>query len=1088
MSAEEIITSYPLSSMQQGMLLQSLHEAGAYVQQLSFDLHEKLEETALLNAWQEVVRRHDILRTAFRWEGMPEPLQDVFDGVELSWANEDWSHLAPARQHQEFETFLLNDRKRSFDVTTPPLMRWTCFKLGDQHYRLVWTFHHALLDGRSHFIVLEEVFSFYDTSLHGAMRPLPERRPYGDYIQWLQQQDWSSAREFWSEHLRGFKPPPDLRLREGEVPQTRRHASQSIALSVDLTAALELMARENEITVNTMVQASWSVLLSRYYGSADIVFGATRACRHSTLAESATMIGLFINTLPMRLQVDGGRPLLEWLKELRRQQIDLRAYEHTPLTKIQEWSEVQRGKPLFESVLVFENYELNEQIGELNGNWQGRHFELLEETHYPLTLAAYSGSSLLLKLEYDERRFDSTSIQAMLGHLSTLLEGMATSLDRRVGQLSMLSEAERRQVLFDWNPTSPSQPPSQCLHELFSKQAKQTPEAPAVIFEHQQLSFAELDARATQLANCLRKFGVGAEVLVAICVERSLEMIVAILGVIKAGGAYLPLDPAYPNERLSFMLEDSGASVVLTEQSLRDRFASQHPAVVCLDSDWKDIARLGTENMEPGSEKTGSVGLAVPNLAAAVTPLNLAYVTYTSGSTGRPKGVMVTHENVVRLFETTQPLFGFDHTDVWTLFHSYAFDFSVWEMWGALLYGGLLVAVPFWISRAPKKFYQLLRAVGVTVLNQTPSAFRQLLEAKSEAGPDAPDESSLRLVVLGGEELDNDSVRRWFDTPDDKPAQLVNMYGITETTVHVTHHTLKGGEAGSSGHTSIGRPLRDLQVYILDQQQEPLPIGVAGEMYVGGAGLSRGYLNRPDLTAERFLPHPFSEKPGERLYRTGDVARFLRSGDIEYLGRSDRQVKMRGFRIELGEIESCLARHPEVRDCAVIVREDRPGLKNLVAYVVMRSEHITTNELRSYLTGKLPDYMLPAVFVRLEQLPLTENGKLDRHALPQPLEHSAESALVAPRNATEEIIAGIWCEVFSLAIVGVFEDFFELGGDSLRATQVVSRASVIFQIDLPLGALFEHRTVATLADAIEEMLIDELSQRPEADVARASRP
>lgn len=1083
MSTRAIIASYPLSSMQQGMLLQSLHESGTYIQQLVCELREDLNEAGLLRAWQEVARRHDILRTAFRWEGISEPLQDVYEEIDLPWRSEDWSQLSPEQQHQEFEKFLLSDRKSSFDVTKAPLMRWTCFKLGARQHRLVWTFHHALLDGRSHFMVLQEVFSLYDDGCGGETPALSLRRPYGDYIQWSQQQEWSNAKGFWGDYLHGFKPPPDLRIGDREFLQNspdrnRRRASLSRTLSEDLTAALALFAAQNKITLNTMVQASWALLLSRYYGSQDVVFGVTRACRHATIPESESRLGLFINTLPLRVEVDPQRPLLELLKELRQQQITFRDYEHTPLTRIQEWSEAPRGKSLFETVLVFENYELNDlitRVKQLGGRWQGRHFELLEQTQYPLTLAAYSGSRLLLKLEYDERRFDVAAIEAMLGHLATLLEGMATNVNCRVGELPMLSEAERRQLLFDWNRTSENHHPQECLHPLFAEQVKRRPEAPAVLFQDEQLSFAELDTRSTQLADYLEKHGVGPEVLVAICVERSLEMVVGMLSIIKAGGAYLPLDPAYPVDRLSFMLQDSGASVVLTQESLRDRFANRHPTVICVDSDWKEISLQSTENLASTS------GTSVTPIAAAVTPLNLAYVTYTSGSTGQPKGVMVTHENVVRLFETTQSLFGFDQNDVWTLFHSYAFDFSVWEMWGALLYGGLLVAVPYWISRTPKKFYQLLRAAKVTILNQTPSAFRQFVEAENEARTnDSDNESSLRLIILGGEALDSGSVNSWLDEHDDKQPQLVNMYGITETTVHVTQHRLKRGEAASSGRSPIGRPLCDLQVYILDQQEEPVPVGVAGEMYVGGAGLSRGYLNRPDLTAERFLPHPFSEKPGERLYRTGDMARFLRGGDIEYLGRSDRQVKIRGFRIELGEIESCLARHPGVRDCAVIVREDRPGLKNLVAYVVTRpeqnSEQTSPPELRAYLTGKLPDYMLPGVFVRLDQLPLTENGKLDRNALPAPLDHQVEEELVAPRNATEEIVARIWCEVFGLATVGVFEDFFELGGDSLRATQVVSRVGVIFQIDLPLGALFEQRTVAALAGAIEEILIDELSQ------------
>ena len=1067
MNTKEVEASYPLSSMQQGMMLHSLHESGAYIQQMTCDLTETLDPLALLQAWQQVLQRHEILRTAFRWEGIPEAIQEVYKAIEISWRNEDWSHLPPEQQQQEFENFLISDRKKGFDVTEAPLMRLAHFKLADTHHSLVWTFHHALLDGRSQLAVLQEVFAIYDARGNDSLPELKTRRPYRDYISWLQQQDWSKTRDFWNEYLRGFKPLP-LKIADEEFTSSslRRFPSQRLELSEELTTTLKRVAERHQITVNTMVQASWALLLSRYYGSHDVVFGTTRACRHETVTGSESMIGLFINTLPLRADVDPERPLLEWLKELRRQQIVFREYEQTPLTKIQEWSEAPRGTSLFETVLVFENYRFNERIKPSEGQWEGRYFDSLEQTHYTLTLAAYSGSKLLLRLEYDRRRFDDAHIERMLGHLASLLEGMATNLNRRVGQLSMLSEGDRQQLLVDWNQTSRTQRSEKCLHEIFSEQAKRTPEATAVVFEDEQLSFAELDARGTQLAQYLERLGVGPEVLVAICLERSLEMVVGMLGIIKAGGAYLALDPSYPADRLSFMLEDSGASVVLTQQSMRERFASQHPSVVCLDSDWKDVSDQSTRNI-----------ISPQHIAAAVCPLNLAYVIYTSGSTGQPKGVMVTHENVIRLFETTKSLFGFDHNDVWTLFHSYAFDFSVWEMWGALLYGGLLVVVPYLISRAPKKFYQLLRAAKVTVLNQTPSAFRQFVEAASAVRTnDSGNESSLRLVIFGGEALEAGSVNRWFNEHDDKQPQLVNMYGITETTVHVTHHPLKAGESGSSGRSRIGRPLDDLQVYILDPQQEPLPVGVAGEMYVGGAGLSRGYLNRPDLTAERFLPHPFSEMPGERLYRTGDVARFLRSGDIEYLGRRDRQVKIRGFRIELAEIESCLARHAAVRDCAVMLREDRPGVKNLVAYVVTRSEQTTTSELRSFLAGKLPDYMLPAVFVRLEQLPLTENAKLDRNALPRPLDRSAENEVVAPRNATEEIIASIWAEVLGAARVSVQQDFFELGGDSLTATQVISRINLAFQIDLPLGVLFEHRTVAGLASAIEEIFVDELSR------------
>jgi amino acid adenylation domain-containing protein len=1075
MGTRNIIASYPLSSMQQGMLLQSLHESGTYIQQLVCDLRENLNEGYLLRAWQEVVRRHDIVRTAFRWEGISEPLQDVYEEIELPWRDEDWSHLSSEQQQQEFENFLLSDRKSSFEVTKPPLMRWACFKLGAMQHRLVWTFHHALLDGRSHFVILQEVFSLYDAGLSGETPALRTRRPYGDYIHWLQQQDWSRARDFWVDYLHGFKPPLDLRTGGGEFLQSslsrnRQRASQGRSLSEDLTAALDLIAEQSECTLNTMVQASWALLLSRYYGSQDIVFGATRACRHATLSESESMLGLFINTLPLRLEVDPQRPLLEMLKELRQQQIAFRDYEHTPLTRIQEWSEAPRGKSLFETVLVFETYELNEFIAQIDGpdaSWPGRRFELLEQTQYPLTLAAYAGSQLLLKLEYDERRFDAAAIQAMLGQLATLLEGMATNVNCRAGQLSMLSEVERRQQLFDWNQTSESFRSQVCLHQLFSEQVQRTPEATAVVFENEQLSFAELENRANQLAHCLRRRGVGPEVLIGVCLERSVEMMVALLAVLKAGGAYVPLDPGYPPERLSFMLADAGVKILLTQRSLE------------LDLGANDLERiyLGKDGQGFLSEPT-----TPPELDAH--PEHPAYVIYTSGSTGQPKGVVITQRAICNHMQWLQREFPLTDRDCVLQKTPISFDASVWEFYAPLLAGARLVLARPNGHKNPLYLIQTIQRYEVTTLQLVPSSLRLLLEEPALAQC-----HTLKRVFCGGELLTRDLVERFSAV---SAADLINLYGPTEACVDATFWVLDRERPTRS--VSLGRPISNVESYVLDQSLEVVPVGVSGELYLGGAGLARGYLRRPDLTAERFVPDPCSRKSGARWYRTGDLVRYLPEGNIAYEGRTDRQIKLLGFRIELGEIESCLARHPAVRDCAVIVREDRPGQKNLVAYVVTRSaqtseqtaEQTSANELRAFLTGKLPDYMLPAVFIHLVQLPLTENGKVDRNALPPPLDHSAECELVAPRSATEEIIAGIWCEVFGLETVGVFEDFFELGGDSLRATQVVSRASVVFQIDLPLGALFEQRTVAALADAIEEILIDELSQRPGADAARAS--
>jgi amino acid adenylation domain-containing protein len=630
------------------------------------------------------------------------------------------------------------------------------------------------------------------------------------------------------------------------------------------------------------------------------------------------------------------------------------------------------------------------------------------------------------------------------------LAGIAVDPGRRVGDLPLLTEGERRRWLMEWNRREVF-PQDGCVHELFEVQAERSPDAIAVVCEGRQLSYRELNQRANQLAHYLLGLGVGGESLVGICMERSLEMIIGILGILKAGGAYVPLDPAYPTERLVFMARDTQSAVVLAQEHLRGKLLGYEGRVVCLDSDWGSIARQPETN--PG---------------VGVRSEQLAYVIYTSGSTGTPKGTLITHRNVTRLFAATQSWFQFDGRDVWTLFHSYAFDFSVWEIWGALLYGGRLVVVPFEISRSPQAFYQLLCKERVTVLNQTPSAFRQLMGVEEVA--DKSEKLFLRLVIFGGEALDIQGLRAWLQRRGDKQPQLVNMYGITETTVHVTYRPITMVDVEGAQRSPIGVPIADLQVYLLDGHQNLVPVGVAGEMYVGGEGLARGYLNRPELSAERFVPNPFSDKPGGRLYRTGDLARILPDGKLEFLGRVDHQVKIRGYRIELGEVEAVLGQHPEVREALVVVREDDPGDKRLAAYIVGHPGRAPLlGELRGFLRAKLPEYMLPSALVVLEALPLTQNGKVDRNALPDPDSSPSEldAGDAAPQTELERTIAKIWADVLHVEKVGVDDNFFELGGHSLLATVVMSQIQNALRMELPLQVLFEASTLGELADHIE---------------------
>ena len=1046
---------YPLSPMQEGMLFHTLYapESGMYLLQTTCLLDGELDAAAFEQAWDRALERHAVLRTAFLWENLEKPVQVVYKKANLGFEVLDWRSLSSEARQEERAKLLAEDRHKGFNPARPPLLRVRLLRHEDNLHELVFSYHHLLLDAWSGAPLLGEVFADYGALRQGEELTLPPRRPYRDYIAWLKSRDLEKAEAFWRAGLKGFEaatPIASDRPARREPSPSDAYSLRRHVLSPEVTAKLQDAARARQVTMNAVVQSAWALLLGRRSGDRDVLYGVVVSGRPTDLPGAESMIGLFINTLPMRVSLADG-PSVEGLwRRLRDHQTELQSFEYSPLVTVQGWSDVPRDQTMFESIFIFANYPAQGSEGDIGLEVHRAATE--ERTNYPLTVdARVEDGRLELMIYYEHQRFDRDNIDRILGHLEVMIGAMAEDPERSALDLPWLSEGERGQLLTDWNPapTAAAEPATHTLIARFAAQARSTPDAPAVSFGGDTLTYGELAGRARRLAAALRDRGVGPEVLVGLAVERSLDMVVSILGVLGAGGAYLPLDPELPEARLSYIVGDARPALLLTQEGLVERWDGE--ALGC-----------GVVTVESLIDGAGDESAELD--ATPVDPLNPAYVIYTSGSTGKPKGTPVSHANALRLFDATDPWFGFGGSDVWTLFHSYAFDFTVWELWGALLYGGRLVVVPGEVVRSPEAFLQLLAEEGVTVLNQTPSAFRHLIAADGETATRV--ELALRTVVFGGESVDLASLEPWFERRGDQRPRLVNMYGITETTVHVTYRPLERADLAGDARSPIGVPIPDLELHVLDAKLDLLPVGVPGELHVAGAGLARGYLGRPALTAERFVPHPYAKTPGERLYRTGDLGRRQADGGVDYLGRIDHQVKIRGFRIELGEIEAALGEHPALGQAVVSTHLGSAG-PMLVGYLVAGGdgEPVSDEALRTFLRQRLPEYMVPSVFVRLESLPLTDTGKLDRKALPAPEGERPDLGIefVAPGNELERQIAKVWAEVLGVEKVGVNDSFFDLGGHSLAMVTAVGKLRKILARPLSIVDAFRYPTVLQLA-------------------------
>ncbi len=1035
---ERLATIYPLTPLQQGMLYHSLHadaERGAtpYTTQIALDLHGALELEALRAAWDHVAARHDALRSCFYWDGLREPVQVVLRRAPLQLEVLDWRDETCSEEQIErrLQALARELAARPLPLDAAPVNRVTLARTDERQHTLLWDSQHILMDGWSMSVLLRELLRTYRALRTQQAPPRFTDAPYERYLRWWHKQDHARASAHWERAMQGVEAPTPLAIERGVPDETRGLRLHDVHLPQPLSAALSAAADEARLTLATVLAGAWGLVLSRYSGLDDVVFGTVVSGRDVAVQGIDAMVGLFIHMLPVRVRVDEDADVWSWLRALQEQQAAARANQITPLVEIQRRAGVPVGTPLFRSVLVYQDYPFDTDAfsdPELSVTFRAAS----DPTHYPLVVTAIPGARLHFSIEYDAALFERASIERMVGHLEQLLRGMLAAPAPRVGKLPLLREDERARALTERSQTAPAPAHDTSVHALFEAQARRTPEAPAVLHGDRVVSYAALDRRANQLARYLQRRGLGSEQRVGVCLDRTDAMVVALLAILKAGGAYVAIDPRYPDARKALMLEDADASLVVTQRGLASSFVGERSMIVALDGDRE---RVAAEPVEP---------------LAPVPPDRLAYLIYTSGSTGRPKGVAIEHRNTVAMLRAARAQYQPEDLAVVSACASICFDYSILELFLPLMVGGaaLIVDDALALPAAPARD-------RVTLLSLVPSAMSELLRAEQVP-------TGARAVNLAGEKLSGELARRVYQLPHVE--RVYNIYGPTETTTFSTYSLVPRGDPGEP---TLGRPIAGTQIYLLDRRGRHVPTGVPGEITIGGAGVSRGYWRRPELTAARFVQNPFG--PG-RLYRTGDLGRFREDGQIEYLGRLDHQVKLRGFRVELGEIEAALERQDGVEQAVVVVHgEAGATARGLVAHwrATSADDAPRLSALREALAASLPGYMVPERYVQHDAFPLNANGKVDRSALPGPDEAALpEDDFIAPATPLERALATIWEEVLEVERVGAGDNFFRLGGHSLLALTMVLRVEAELGHAISIGALFELPTLRDLADSL----------------------
>ncbi|WP_316187407.1 non-ribosomal peptide synthetase [Bradyrhizobium sp. SZCCHNRI2014] len=1032
----------PLSFAQERLwILEQLGLAGsAYNITAAVRLEGVIDVTALELAFGEVIRRHEVLRTRFvTVDGTAA--QIIGPAGSFCLEQEDLSEFAPTEVVAEMERRVGAEAARHFDLTQDKPIRAVLLRLSGKDHVVLVTMHHIVSDGWSMGVLIREIGALYGAFVQGRPSPLAELSiQYVDYALW--QRGWLQGEilerqvSYWKNQLAGAPAVVELPTdRQRAAVQSFKGGSFSFALTTELSAELGALARREDATLFMVLLAGFQVVLSRWSGQTDIVVGTPIAGR--THRKTEELIGFFVNTLALRTDLSGGPSFRELLRRVRETALGAYAHQDLPFQKLVEELRPVRDlsrQPVFQVMLSLENVPSETlhlpAVTLSRPGWEDRTAKFDLSLYLYETLEGLQG-----KLEYATDLFDGATIERLASHFNMILKQVVVDPDRRLSELSLLTAAERHLILEEWNATGAAYPDNKCVHDLFAEQVRKTPEAVAVIYERQHLTYAELDQRSNRLANYLQRLGVGPDVIVGLCIERSMDMIVGLLGILKAGGAYMPLDPGYPSERLSYMLADARAAVLVTKTTLESVLPKSCMQVVRIDADWTVIAQEDAQE-----------------LSSSVTPDNLAYVIYTSGSTGKPKGVMGSHRIVVNRIAAQDSFDPIGGSDVCVQKTSISFVDSAFEILGPLTSGAPLIVLSASAASDPRTLASALEHFKIARVILVPSLLRELLLL-----PDAGRYlARVKSITVSGEAAESELRQSLFSAAPQ--TRLFNLYGASEVAGDATGCELLPEQGG----VPIGRPIRNLSTYVLDDSLQLLPIGVVGEIYIGGIGLARGYLGRPGLTAERFIPNPYGD--GDRLYRTGDLGRYLPDGNLEFAGRIDHQVKIRGYRIELGEVETALRSHPNLRDAVVVVREDEPGDKRLVAYVVGAEEIAPeANVLRAHLKRILPEYMVPSGFVALKSMPLTPSGKVDRGGLPAPEGRPEIAEYKPPRTPTEEVLAGLWCEVLKLDRVGVYDNFFELGGHSLVATRMMARLREAFQVELPLRVLIEGPTIAELS-------------------------